>query len=92
MMDEKLRQEIRRRAYEIWEQEGRPTGLHMDHWLRAEREVSAGFPTAAAVGKRTKAPAGKKSASTRKADVQGAATKAANQAARMPKGRAPRKD
>ena len=35
---------IRRRAHEIWEQEGRPEGLAAQHWDRAaqelEREVS----------------------------------------------------
>lgn len=30
---------IRRRAYEIWETEGRPHGRHVIHWLRAESEV-----------------------------------------------------
>jgi hypothetical protein len=31
---------IRRRAYEIWEDEGRPEGLHQEHWGRAERELN----------------------------------------------------
>jgi hypothetical protein len=26
---------IRRKAYEIWESEGRPQGLHDEHWRRA---------------------------------------------------------
>ena len=29
---------IRRRAYEIWEQEGRPHGQDMKHWLQAFKE------------------------------------------------------
>jgi hypothetical protein len=29
---------IRKRAYEIWEQSGRPYGRDMDHWLQAESE------------------------------------------------------
>jgi len=33
--------EIARRAYTIWEIEGRPTGRELDHWLRAESEVQA---------------------------------------------------
>jgi hypothetical protein len=33
--------EIARRAYAIWEIEGRPTGRELDHWLRAESEVQA---------------------------------------------------
>jgi hypothetical protein len=32
---------IRERAYQIWEQEGRPIGRHVDHWLRAEQELVA---------------------------------------------------
>jgi hypothetical protein len=31
---------IARRAYEIWEGEGRPHGRDREHWLRAEAEVS----------------------------------------------------
>ena len=39
---------IRRRAYEIWEIEGRPDGLEHVHWLRAEAELGgdAGIPRA----------------------------------------------
>lgn len=32
---------IRRRAYEIWEREGR-VGHPEDHWYRAEREIAQG--------------------------------------------------
>lgn len=30
---------IRRRAYEIWEREGRPDGEHDRHWHQAEKEL-----------------------------------------------------
>ncbi len=30
---------IRERAYAIWEQEGRPEGKGLDHWLQAEAEI-----------------------------------------------------
>ncbi|MBX5010395.1 DUF2934 domain-containing protein [Rhizobium lentis] len=33
--------EIRKRAYSLWEQEGRPEGKHRDHWIRAEDELDA---------------------------------------------------
>jgi len=33
--------EIARRAYTLWEGEGRPSGKDLDHWLRAEAEVKA---------------------------------------------------
>lgn len=32
-------EEIRRRAYELYEQDGRQDGRDRDHWLRAEAEV-----------------------------------------------------
>jgi hypothetical protein len=33
------KQEIRARAYEFWEQAGRPSGRDQEFWFRAEREV-----------------------------------------------------
>jgi hypothetical protein len=30
---------VRRRAYEIWEERGRPHGLHAQHWAMAEQEL-----------------------------------------------------
>jgi hypothetical protein len=33
-------EDISRRAYEIWEREGRPEGCDLRHWLQAEQEVS----------------------------------------------------
>ena len=32
--------DIAARAYQIWEMAGRPDGQDVDHWLRAEAEVS----------------------------------------------------
>jgi hypothetical protein len=39
---------ISRRAYELWENEGRPEGNDLRHWLQAERELagSSGFSSA----------------------------------------------
>ena len=34
-------EDIRARAYAIWEDEGRPEGLHLEHWRRAADEVAA---------------------------------------------------
>ena len=34
-------QEIRRRAYALYEQRGREDGHHIDDWLRAEAELTA---------------------------------------------------
>lgn len=30
---------IARRAHELWEQEGRPEGRAVEHWLEAERQL-----------------------------------------------------
>jgi hypothetical protein len=38
---EDLTDRLRRRAYELWEQEGRPSGEAQSHWLRAEAEHHA---------------------------------------------------
>jgi hypothetical protein len=32
--------EIAALAYSIWEREGCPNGCEMDHWLKAEREIT----------------------------------------------------
>jgi len=32
---------IEARAYAMWEEEGRPFGKHLEHWLRAQRLVAA---------------------------------------------------
>ena len=38
-MPSQQEQTIRERAYAIWEEEGRPDGKELDHWLRAEAEI-----------------------------------------------------
>jgi hypothetical protein len=40
MTNSDLKERIRRRAYILWEQEGRPEGRADEHWLRAEAEVA----------------------------------------------------
>jgi hypothetical protein len=32
---------VSRRAYELWENEGRPEGCDLRHWLQAEQELGA---------------------------------------------------
>ena len=39
-MDRDLTPQILKRAYEIWENEGRPHGRDKDHWFLAEAELS----------------------------------------------------
>jgi hypothetical protein len=38
---------ISRRAYELWESEGRPEGADLRHWLQAEQELNRGNTTTA---------------------------------------------
>ena len=40
MANEKIDQ-LRNRAYQIWERKGRPQGRDLEHWLEAERELEA---------------------------------------------------
>jgi hypothetical protein len=40
-MDPKVQEQIRLRAYQIWESEGRPYGRDLANWLDAEREVGS---------------------------------------------------
>jgi hypothetical protein len=37
---ENMHEHIQRRAYELWESEGRPAGREHAHWLQAESEIS----------------------------------------------------
>jgi Protein of unknown function (DUF2934) len=39
-LQEDVRERIRRRAYELWESEGRPEGREHTHWLQAEQEIA----------------------------------------------------
>ncbi|CAN5319092.1 hypothetical protein BH10PSE9_BH10PSE9_15230 [soil metagenome] len=50
--------QIAKRAYEIWEREGRPHGQHHDHWHKAAAELAASKP--AAMPKARLAPSKKK--------------------------------
>ena len=36
-----MEQQIRERAYQIWEEQGRPHGREIENWLEAERSVRA---------------------------------------------------
>ena len=41
-MQKVIEDEIRARAHQIWEQEGRPDGRAHDHWERAKAEIMSG--------------------------------------------------
>ncbi len=64
-LTERHRTVIRIRAYEIWELEGRPDGRHVEHWLKAERDLR---PSRAMPSR----PARKASAAAEKARADGA--------------------
>jgi hypothetical protein len=38
---ENIEDEVRQRAYELWEESGREDGRAQEHWLQAEAEVLA---------------------------------------------------
>ena len=59
------REQIAARAFEIWEQEGRPSGHETEHWLRAERELAhanSRSPERTAPQKQTQPSRGRESA------------------------------
>lgn len=72
MMDNR-EQEIRKRAYAIWESEGRPAGSHEAHWHRAAEELAPAAQDDIAVpAKAKKSPAPRKKMSP-PAEVNGSA-------------------
>ncbi len=36
---EDIRERVRRRAYQLWEQSGFQHGQDLEHWLKAEQEI-----------------------------------------------------
>jgi len=67
--------QIQRRAYEIWERNGRIAGCQLDHWLQAEQELAEQFALPAAgqegtAGWRRSRPSSRKAPSADKPSVQ----------------------
>lgn len=62
-------QQIRERAYAIWEREGRPAGRHLEHWATAEQEIKAeeAFAQVKARGRSTKSQVSGVAATAQKA-------------------------
>jgi hypothetical protein len=56
MINNDLTPHILRRAYEIWESEGRPQGRDKAHWYLAEAELSNGGGAVAEAGKPKRKP------------------------------------
>lgn len=66
-MQSMTQQDIAARAYQLWEEEGRPHGKDLDHWTRAMSELSSndngiGTVNGATVAAASKAKATKKAA------------------------------
>ena len=66
MIEQDPKEHIRRRAYEIWEGEGRPDGSQDADWRRAEAELTGNTPAKAtprqpAAQAQTRKPAARKS-------------------------------
>lgn len=72
---------IRKKAYAIWETEGRPHGQDERHWQQAEAEIETSAPAAT--------PATRKAAATKAAAAKPASPKTA--AAKPATGKAPAK-
>jgi hypothetical protein len=68
-------QRVRERAYELWVQEGRPSGRDAEHWLRSEEATRAEL-AAAALAKMSKPKAAprKKASAPRRARPAAALT------------------
>ena len=73
-MERSLEQQIRERAYDIWNASGRENGRAAEHWLSAERELLASQAAAAEIEiRRSKKSKGNRPRVTLRADFQGSA-------------------
>lgn len=85
-------EQLRQRAYDIWQSEGEPHGRDRDHWEQAERD----FAPATSEGAEPKPAAGPKAGGTRRkkaepSDASAAQTDAgAPEQTAKPKARKPR--
>ncbi|WP_431470200.1 DUF2934 domain-containing protein [Sphingosinithalassobacter sp. LHW66-3] len=88
-MERDLEQRIRERAYEIWQEEGRPEGREEEHWQKAASEFgeareTPSKPSAKAAGSAKRTTTKKPVAS--KAKATPAEEPKAKPAARSPRG------
>ena len=51
-------EEISKRAWEIWDQEGRPEGRSEEHWNRAREEIGSGGAGPAELAEEKRTPDG----------------------------------
>jgi hypothetical protein len=64
-MDGNRERAIRQRAYALWEQDGHPQGRDLEHWLRAEAEISGEVPAGVGDGGKPAEPSVTQSPATR---------------------------
>lgn len=57
--DEHHSAQIAKKAYGLWENEGRPHGKSLDHWLQAEAELNADAAGSDSIARKVKARAAK---------------------------------
>jgi hypothetical protein len=74
---------VSRRAYELWENEGRPEGCDMRHWLQAEQELAQGRNTTTE-SERTSIPARNSDVTPLQGTRAGAAANASRDTKRPP--------
>jgi hypothetical protein len=51
-MDESMKEQIRIRAHELWEQAGRPDGREEEFWYEAERDIKREMEDGSAIAQR----------------------------------------
>jgi hypothetical protein len=51
-MDESMKEQIRIRAHELWEQAGRPDGREEEFWYEAERDITREMEDGSAIAQR----------------------------------------
>jgi hypothetical protein len=89
-MNTAIEDRIRKRAYELWEAEGRPEGREVDHWLQAAQEVSEEVSgETSAVARRPRTPRSASTAASPAARTPAAAAAAGRSRSRASKGTAP---
>lgn len=75
-------EEIKARAYDIWEREGRPAGREREHWDQARREIEAEQAAAAVPAE----PKRRKAAQASTPTEGGSSTSTARKTAKKPAG------
>ncbi|ARU18011.1 DUF2934 domain-containing protein [Croceicoccus marinus] len=85
-MDQNIENRIRERAYEIWEEEGRPEGREAQHWQQAAGDIAdaqsenraASAKSASKTGAKADGTARKKASGDKPATAKAASTKNAS--------------